>query len=415
MSDSPLPHKDGTAPVGHTTSQSDTDCIAPDRSAGWANSGGPLAGLRVIELGGIGPGPFCAMLLADLGADVIRVDRPADIGSPGFPVLHRGRRSIAVNLKDPAGSAAVLRLIEGADAVIEGFRPGVTERLGLGPEACLKLNPRLVYGRMTGWGQNGPKAQEPGHDINYIALSGALHTIGPADGAPVLPLNLVGDFGGGGLMLAFGLVSGLLQAATTGRGQVVDAAMTDGSAALLAMTYGFLASGTWKDERGSNLLDGMAPFYTTYRCADGRYVAVGALEPQFYAELINDLSLGNDPDFSRQHDRTLWPAMHAKLASIFAERSRDAWAAYFDGTQACVTPVLSLSEAPLHPHNAARSTFQAGAAGTPEPAPAPRFSATPTSEPTPAPIVGAHTRSVLAEAGLDEEELDTLLDAQTAG
>ncbi|MGW4804558.1 CaiB/BaiF CoA transferase family protein [Kitasatospora sp. NPDC004272] len=379
-------------------------------ATGGPTAAGPLAGLRIVELGGIGPGPFAAMLLGDLGAEVIRIDRPADAGRPGFPVLHRGRRSVAADLKHPEGAAAVLRLVDGADAVIEGFRPGVAERLGLGPDTCLARNPALVYGRMTGWGQDGPKAQEPGHDINYIALSGALHTVGPAGGAPVVPLNLVGDFGGGGMLLALGVAAALLSAARTGRGQVVDAAMTDGSAALLAMTYGFLAAGRWRDERGVNLLDGGAPFYTTYECADGRHVAVGAIEPQFFADLLAGLGLADDPDLARQHDTERWPAARKKLADRFAARPRDAWAAHFAGTQACVTPVLSLGEAPLHPHNAARGTFRPGPTGAPEPAPAPRFGATPPGEPAPPPTVGADTRTVMTGAGMDESELDALVD-----
>ncbi|WP_042408350.1 CaiB/BaiF CoA transferase family protein [Streptacidiphilus carbonis] len=366
--------------------------------------GGPLAGLRVVELGGIGPGPFCGMLLADLGAEVVRIDRPERTGRPVSPaMLHRGRRSAAVDLKHPEGARTVLRLIERADAVLEGFRPGVAERLGLGPEDCLARNPRLVYGRMTGWGQQGPWAQQPGHDINYIALSGALHAVGAAGGDPVVPLNLVGDFGGGGMLLAFGMTAALLQVARGGPGQVVDAAMTDGSALLMAMAYGFLGQGAWHDERGSNLLDGGAPFYRVYRCADGRHVAVGALEPQFYTALLDGLGLADDPDLAAQHDREQWPVMHAKLAAAFAAADRDHWARRFAGTQACVTPVLSLTEAPQHPHNQARNTFRSTPDGAPAPAPAPRFSATPAAAPVPSPPFGADTDAVLAEAGLDPE------------
>lgn len=370
---------------------------------------GPLAGVRVVELGGLGPGPFCGMLLADLGAEVIRVDRPADAGAPSrFPVLHRGRRSVTVDLKHPDGVALLRRLIGDADAVIEGFRPGAVERMGLGPDVCLAANPRLVYGRMTGWGQDGPLAQEPGHDINYIALAGALHAIGPAGGDPVVPVNLVGDFGGGGMLLALGLVSALLHARTTGQGQVVDAAMTDGTALLLAMTYGFLAQGAWEDRPGVNLLDGGAPFYGVYRCSDGGHVALGAIEPQFYASLLRELGLEDDPDFARQRDRDAWPAMRARLTDVFASRPRDAWAAAFEGRGACVTPVLSLTEAAEHPHNTARGTFRRGAHGGHEPAPAPRFAATPAAPPGPAPRVGAHTDDVLRATGLDDEHISAL-------
>ncbi|WP_167382904.1 CaiB/BaiF CoA transferase family protein [Streptomyces mangrovisoli] len=373
-------------------------------------SAGPLAGVRVVELGGLGPGPFCGMLLADLGAEVIRVDRPADAGrATRHPVLHRSRTSVAVDLKHPEGSEAVRRVIAGADAVIEGFRPGAVERLGLGPDVCLAGNPKLVYGRMTGWGQDGPLAQEPGHDINYIALAGALHAIAPADGDPVPPVNLVGDFGGGGMLLALGLVSALLHARTTGQGQVVDAAMTDGTALLLAMTYGFLAQGAWEDRPGVNLLDGGAPFYAVYRCADGGHVAVGAIEPQFYAALLDVLGLRDDERFARQRDRANWPAMKAVLKETFASRTRDDWSVAFEGKGACVTPVLSLTEAAGHPHNTARGTHRRGAHGGPEPAPAPRFSATPADEPVPAPVIGAHTADVLtAVAGFTDDEVDTL-------
>jgi alpha-methylacyl-CoA racemase len=358
---------------------------------------GPLHGIRVIELGGIGPGPFCGMVLGDLGAEVIRVDRPADAGRPApFPVLHRNRRSIAVDLKDPAGAAAVLSLVDTADAVFEGFRPGVAERLGLGPSECLARNPRLVYGRITGWGQDGPMGQDPGHDINYIGLSGALHGIGPAGGDPVVPVNLVGDFGGGGMLLVVGLLGALLSARTTGQGQVVDASMVDGSALLLAMTYGFLSQGGWTDDRGVNLLDGGAPFYRTYRCADDRHVALGALEPQFYAALVRVLGLADDPDFAAQHDRSRWPVMSSRLREIFGARTRDEWAEVFAGQGACVTPVLSLTEATTHPHNVARSTYLAG----PAPAPAPRFAGTPAADPVPPPVVGADTRDLLAAAGV---------------
>ncbi|NGO74153.1 CoA transferase [Streptomyces sp. YC504] len=363
---------------------------------------GPLAGVKVVELGGIGPGPFCAMVLGDLGADVVRVDRPAEAGSDAArPVMHRNRRSVTADLKNPAGVEVVRTLAAGADIFIEGFRPGVTERLGLGPDELLARNPRLVYGRMTGWGQDGPMAQEPGHDIDYIALTGALHAIGPADGDPVPPLNLVGDFGGGGMLLAVGVLGAALNARTTGHGQVVDAAMTDGSALLLSMMYGFLSIGRWKDERGANFLDGTAPYYRTYRCADGGHMAVGPVEPQFYASLLRVLGLSDDADFAAQNDRAKWPVMTERLAAIFATRTRDEWAKGFAGQEACVAPVLSLMEAPQHPHNVARGTYLVGEDGLVEPAPAPRFSATPTATPQPSPLVGAHTDEVLAEAGFD--------------
>ncbi|RFC76617.1 CaiB/BaiF CoA-transferase family protein [Streptomyces sp. AcE210] len=370
---------------------------------------GPLAGVKVVELGGIGPGPFCAMVLGDLGADVVRVDRPAEAGSDAArPVMHRNRRSVTADLKNPEGVEVVRTLADGADILIEGFRPGVTERLGLGPDELLARNPRLVYGRMTGWGQDGPMAQEPGHDIDYIALSGALHTIGPADGDPVPPLNLVGDFGGGGMLLAVGVLSAVLNARSTGRGQVVDAAMTDGSALLLSMMYGFLATGRWTDERGSNFLDGTAPYYRAYRCADGGHVAVGPVEPQFYASLLRVLGLSHDPDFAGQNDRAKWPVMTERLAAVFATRTRDEWAKEFAGQEACVAPVLSLTEAPHHPHNAARGTYLFADDGLVEPAPAPRFSDTPAAVPVPSPVVGAHTDEVLAEAGFDAGRITAL-------
>jgi alpha-methylacyl-CoA racemase len=366
----------------------------------------------VVELGGIGPGPFCGMLLADLGADVMRVERPDAAGTPSeHPVLHRGRRSVAVDLKNPAGAGAVLRLIGTADAVVEGFRPGVAERLGLGPNECLARNPRLVYGRMTGWGQDGPLAQEPGHDINYIAVAGALGAIGPADGDPVVPLNLIGDMGGGGMLLALGIAAALVHANATGRGQVVDAAMTDGAALQLALVLGLRATGLWRDARGANLLDGGAPFYRTYRCADGGYVAVGALEPQFYAALIGTLGLDGDPVLARQLDPSAWPEIALRIGEVFATGTRDEWVRRFAGRDACVTPVLSLAEAAAHPHNRARGTYGTAADGVTAPGPAPRFSATPAATPRPAPPVGAQTREVFADAGLDPAEIDALVAA----
>jgi alpha-methylacyl-CoA racemase len=370
---------------------------------------GPLAGLRVVELGGIGPGPFCGMLLADLGAEVIRVDRPAEAGTETLAsVLHRGRRSVTIDLKRHAGVDVALRLIDAADALVEGFRPGVAERLGLGPEVCLARNPRLVYGRMTGWGQDGPLAREAGHDINYIAVAGALGAIGPADGDPAVPLNLVGDMGGGGMLLALGIVSALLHARSTGEGQVVDAAMTDGTAIQLATIHGLLARGLWHDRRGANLLDGAAPFYRAYRCADGKHVAVGCLEPEFYAAFLRVLELADDTLFADQYDEGAWPAMRARLAELFATRSRDDWTEAFAGEEACVAPVLTLAEAASHPHNVARGTYVVDEDGAIQPRPAPSFLGSPLAPPRPARIIGADTEDVLAEAGLDAAAIDEL-------
>jgi alpha-methylacyl-CoA racemase len=363
----------------------------------------------VLELGGIGPGPFCGMVLGDLGAEVIRVDRPADAGSaPGHPVLHRGRRSLALDLKAPAGAEVALRLVGTSDALVEGFRPGVAERLGLGPATCLDRNPRLVYGRMTGWGQEGPLAQEPGHDLNYIGLAGALGAIGPPDGDPVVPLNLLGDMGGGGLLLATGILAALLHAGRTGEGQVVDAAMTDGTAIMLAIVLDLVARGLWEDRRGVNLLDGGAPFYRTYRCADGGHVAVASLEPELYAALLRVLELADDPAFASQHDREAWPAMAARLSEIFATRARDEWAALFAGTGAAVTAVLRLGEAPAHPHNAARGTYTTDAQGVVQPGVAPRLLATPGAVARPAPRIGEDTDAILAEAGYAAGEIAEL-------
>ncbi|MGW8762904.1 CaiB/BaiF CoA transferase family protein [Streptomyces sp. NPDC055815] len=372
-------------------------------------SAGPLDGIRVVELGGIGPGPFAGMLLADQGAEVIRIDRPADAGrASGHPVLHRGRRSVALDLKDPAGAEAVLAITDTADALIEGFRPGVAERLGLGPKTCLERNPRLVYGRMTGWGQDGPLAQAPGHDINYIAVAGALGALGRADENPPVPLNLFGDMGGGGMLLALGVTTALVHAQRTGRGQVVDAAMTDGTAVQLSLIHGLLAVGRWKDERDANLFDGAAPFYRTYRTADARYMAVGSVEPQFYAVLLDVLGLTDEPLFAAQLDREAWPAMCARLDEVFATRTRDQWAAAFDGTESCVTPVYGLTESATHPHNVARGTYYTEA-GLLQPAPAPRYQGTPAARPAPAPVIGSHTREVLTEIGLNAADIEGLM------
>jgi len=372
---------------------------------------GPLTGVTVVELAGLGPGPFCGMLLADLGAEVIRVDRPGKAPDP-YEVAARGRRTVAVNLKDPRGVEVVLRLAEQADALYEGYRPGVAERLGVGPEDCRARNPKLVYGRMTGWGQDGPLASTAGHDIDYIAIAGALHPVGPADAPPPPPLNLIGDFGGGGMLLAFGLVAGILSARATGEGQVVDAAMTDGSALLTAMMHGQMAAGRWTADRQSNLLDGAAPFYGTYTCADGEYVAVGAIEPQFTAELLDGLGIpADDPDRKVWYDQAEWPRLRERVAKIFATRTRDEWAQAFDGSDACVAPVLSLAEAPGHPHNASRGTF-VDAHGYPQPGPAPRFSATPGAA---GPPPREATEEVLTGAGYSGEEIAGLRESGVIG
>ncbi|MBA2953210.1 CoA transferase [Nocardioides sp. MAH-18] len=373
-----------------------------------APRGGPLAGVRVLELGGIGPGPFAGMLLGDLGATVIRVDRPAEAGEEStHPVLFRNRRSVTIDLKHAAGVEVALRLAENADIAIEGFRPGVAERLGIGPDEMLARNPRLVYGRMTGWGQSGPLADEPGHDINFLALTGVLHAIGAAE-QPAVPLNLVADMGGGGMLLALGVLGGVLSARATGRGQVVDAAMTDGSATLLAMVHGFMNQGRWRDERASNSIDGASPSYGTYRCADGRHVALGVGDERSYRVLLDVLGLADDPDFADRADRAAWARMRKTLGDIFARRERDEWEQVFAGRGACVTPVLSLTEASAHPHNAARSTFLTGPGAAIAPAPAPRFSATPSGTPRPAPAVGADTDAVLGEAGYDADVIRAL-------
>jgi len=374
---------------------------------------GPLAGLRVIEMAGIGPCPFAAMMLADMGAEVVRIERKPDPDAPNpyptlgtkYDVMARGRRSLALDLKDPRARAVLLGLVDKADALVEGFRPGVMERLGLGPDVCHERNPKLVYGRVTGWGQHGPLAQAAGHDLNYVALSGMLHAMGDADRPPAPPLNLVGDFGGGGMMLAFGVVCAMLEARASGRGQVVDAAMTDGAALLGAMMYGLRAHGSWSAARGANLLDGGAPFYATYACADGRFIAIGAIEPQFYARLLA-LAGASDPAFERQWDSGDWPALKEKFAALFATRTRDAWCALLEGTDACFAPVLDMDEAPRHPHNAARRTF-VDVDGVTQPAPAPRFSRTP-GRAAPVSAPGQGGTAILADWGWDDAAIAVL-------
>ena len=366
---------------------------------------GPLSGLKVIEFAGIGPGPFCGMLLSDLGADVVRIDRKGQGRSSPADITSRGRRSIGVDLKNPAAIETCLKLMEGADAVFEGFRPGVMERLGLGPEVALKRNPKLVYGRMTGWGQTGPYANAAGHDMNYIAITGALHAIGTGD-KPIPPLNLVGDFGGGALYLAFGLLAGVLNARATGEGQVIDCAMSDGAASLMAMFYGFKASGMWKDERRANLLDGGAHFYDTYQCADGKWISIGSIEPQFYALLLEKTGI-NDPAFAAQMDRGAWNDLRDKLAHVIAQKTQAEWCEIMDATDVCFAPVLDLDAAPKHPHNVARQTF-VELGGVVQPAPAPRFSATPGEIQGPPPAIGAHDREALSDWGFSTAAIDEL-------
>lgn len=371
---------------------------------------GPLSGLRIIEFEGIGPGPFAGMMLADHGAEVIRIARPGKTRLGGIDrtdILARSRKVIAVDIKAPEGVAVVRDLCTRADGIIEGFRPGVMERLGLGPDVLIADNPRLVYGRVTGWGQEGPLAQAAGHDINYIAVSGVLHTVGRAGERPVPPVNYVGDFGGGAMMLAFGMAAALLHVARGGSGQVIDAAMTDGSALLSAMMWQMRGAGVWRDERGANWIDGGTHFYDSYACADGKYVAVGAIEPQFYAMLRAKLGLGDDPDFDAQMNPAAWGALKAKLAAIFATRTRDQWCALLEGSDACVSPVLSLAEAPEHPHNKARGSF-IQVNGLTQPAPAPRFSASDAQTPTPARAAGDDAAALLAEMGYDEARIAAL-------
>lgn len=375
---------------------------------------GPLAGLRIVEMVGLGPGPFCAMMLADMGAEVIRIDQKRNAGiHPVFPqfntkfdVLARSRRSLALDLKNPDGAEAARQLIEQADALIEGYRPGVMERLGLGPDVCLERNPRLVFGRMTGWGQSGPLARVAGHDLNYLALTGALHAMGRADEPPAPPLNLVGDFGGGAMILAFGIMCALFEVRDSGKGQVVDAAMTDGVALLAAQIYGLKAGGLWSTERSSNMLDGGAHFYDTYACADGKFVSIGAIEPQFYECLLKICGIA-DPAFQAQMDEEKWPELKLKVAAVFKTKTREEWCALLEGTDACFAPVLDLNEAPEHPHNRARQTFL-DIDGVMQPAPAPRFSRTPAEiQGTPAKC-GEHSEAILHDWGFSAAQIEAL-------
>ena len=369
-------------------------------------SGAALAGIRVVELGGIGPTPFAGLVLAELGAEVVRVDRPGETNPLALAGgLRRSRPSIAVDLKHEEGRAVVQRLVDDSDVLLEGYRPGVAERLGLGPDECLARNPRLVHARMTGWGQTGPWAQRAGHDITYAAVSGTLHAFGPAS-CPVAPVPVLGDFAGGSMYVVVGVLAALIARATTGRGQVVDAAMVDGSAHLLTMVHGLLGSGAWRDEREANLLDGGAPFYAVYECADGRFVAVGALEPPFWAELV--AGLGVDAA-GEQYDTDTWPAQREAFTAAFRTRTRDEWAAHFEGTDACVAPVLSLREAPHHPHLVGRGTFAPDSHGHPVPRTGPRLSDTPVLDPGPEPTPGADTTAYLLAHGFSEAEVTALL------
>jgi len=368
---------------------------------------GPLQGIKIIEMAGIGPGPFCGMVLADLGAEIIRVDRAsaAGTGSRQDPA-NRGKKSIAVDLKSAEGVEVVLKLVETADAIFEGFRPGVMERLGLGPDICAARNKKIVFGRMTGWGQYGPLSQAAGHDINYISITGALAAIGRPDSPPVPPLNLVGDFGGGGMLLALGLVSALLESKSSGKGQVIDAAMTDGSALLMSMFYSMKASGAWNEEVGTNFLDGGAHFYDSYECKDGKYISIGSIEPQFYA-MLREVAELKDPIFDNQMSRKEWPEKKEAITKIFLAKTRDEWCDLMEGTDICFAPVLSMWEAPNHPHNVARKTF-IELEGLSQPAPAPRFSRTEAEVSSPPSIAGEHTDSILKDLGYDETEISSL-------
>jgi len=373
---------------------------------------GPLNGIKILEVGGIGPGPFCGMMLSDMGADIIRIERKGGLSltEPKYDILTRNRRSISLNLRNPDGVTAFLRMVEQVDALQEGFRPGVMEKLGIGPDVCLKRNPKLVFGRMTGWGQDGFLARAAGHDINYIALSGALHAIGRTGQKPVPPLNLVGDFGGGGMFLAFGMVCALLEAQKSGHGQVVDAAMIDGSATLMAIIYGLHAAGLWSNKPGTNLLDSGAHFYDTYETADGKFVAIGSIESQFY-KLLLKLAEIDDPDFENQLDVKQWPQLKEKLAAVFKTKTRDQWCQIMEGSDVCFAPVLSMSEAHSHPQNEQRKNFTR-IDGVLQPAPAPRFSRTEPEIKNPPPTPGQDTVAVLEDFGFSTEEIDGLQSAE---
>tara|TARA_R110002095_G_scaffold210948_1_gene198598 strand:- start:15637 stop:16791 length:1155 start_codon:yes stop_codon:yes gene_type:complete len=378
---------------------------------------GPLKGLRVIEMAGIGPGPFCAMMLTDMGAEVVRLDRADAVGSkeerdPKFEILNRGRPSIALDLKQPKAIATVLKMVEQADILIEGFRPGVMERLGLGPGDCEAVNPRLVYGRMTGWGQTGPMSQAAGHDINYIALSGALHSIGRPGEPPVPPLNLIGDFGGGSMYLLFGLLAALWERHQSGKGQVVDAAILDGAVSLSSFLFGAFARGAWSEERGTNLLDGGRPWYDSYETADGRHICIGPIEPKFYAQLINLLGLPEDT-LPKQNDPQGWADLRQRFTSIFLTKTRDEWSQILEGTDACFAPVLSVTEASNHPQNVSRSNF-IEVEGVTQPAPTPRFSRSECAAPVCGARAGQHTEKTLQDWGLSADEVGELLDEKVA-
>jgi alpha-methylacyl-CoA racemase len=375
---------------------------------------GPLTGIKILEFAGIGPGPFAAMMLSDMGADVLRLDRAGSVPAqrpdgPAADILNRGRRSIGLDLKHPEGVATALRLVESADGLLEGFRPGVMERLGLGPDVCLERNPRLVYGRMTGWGQVGPMAHAAGHDINYIALAGTLAPLARKGQKPTAPINLVGDFGGGGMLLAFGMACALVERGASGKGQVVDAAMVDGAAILMTMIHGMRHMGFWTDEPGTNMLDTGAHFYDTFETADGKYVSIGSIEPQFYAELLEKTGLAGE-QLPRQMDRERWPEMKERLTAIFLSKTRDQWCEIMEGSDVCFAPVLGMGEAPDHPHIAARDTFVEDA-GRIQPAPAPRFSRTEPRIQGPPPHPGEHTAEGLSDWGFDAEEVAKLRDA----
>ena len=367
---------------------------------------GPLSGIKIIEFAGIGPGPFCGMLLADMGADVVRIDRKGARGGSKFDIASRGKRSVALDLKNPDAIEAALKLLDGADALIEGFRPGVMERLGLGPDVVLKRNPKLVYGRMTGWGQTGPMAMAAGHDLNYISLTGAVGSMGKPDAPPPIPLNLVGDFGGGSLYLGMGICAALVEAGRSGKGQVLDVAMTDGASSLMTMFYGMRASGVWSDKRSDNLLDGGAHFYDTYETSDAKYISLGSIEPQFYALLREKAGL-TDPAFDAQMDKKSWPDLKAKIAAVIKTKTRDEWDALMLGTDVCYAPVLTIDEAPHHPHNKARETF-IEIDGVMQPAPAPRFSRTVSKVQGAPPIIGENNESALKDWGFSDEAVAAL-------